>query len=96
MTLQPTIFDGIKGSQELDLTLRKLKDDVLEGKNTKFSLSSDGILKFKERLHVPEDSELKELDGGSFDSILHLSRHHENVQRLKGSFLVARDEARCS
>ena len=29
MTLQPTIFDGIKGSQELDSTLRKLKDDVL-------------------------------------------------------------------
>ena len=60
MTLHPTIFDGIKGSQELDLTLRKLKDDMLEGKNTEFCLSSDGILKFKERLCVPKDSELKE------------------------------------
>ena len=60
LSFQPTIFNGIKGSQELDLTLRKLKDDVLKGKNTEFSLSLDGILKFKERLCVPEDSELKE------------------------------------
>ena len=28
LTLQPTIFDGIKGSQDLDLTLVKLKKDM--------------------------------------------------------------------
>ncbi|KAL5566930.1 hypothetical protein UlMin_026241 [Ulmus minor] len=32
LTLQPTIFYGIKGSQELDSTLVKLKEEVREGK----------------------------------------------------------------
>ena len=32
LTLQPTIFDGIKGAQELDSQLLKLKEQVLEGK----------------------------------------------------------------
>ncbi|KAL5560227.1 hypothetical protein UlMin_036438 [Ulmus minor] len=32
LTLQPTIFDGIKGSQELDPTLVKLKEEMREGK----------------------------------------------------------------
>ena len=40
--------------------LRKLKDDVIEGRNTGFSLLLDGILKFKERLCVPEDLEIRE------------------------------------
>ncbi|KAL5564637.1 hypothetical protein UlMin_027801 [Ulmus minor] len=29
LTLQPTIFDGIKGAQGLDLALKKLKDEVI-------------------------------------------------------------------
>ena len=60
LTLQPTIFDGIKGSQELDPLLIKLKENVLEGKNTEFSISPDGILHFKGRLCIPDDSQLKE------------------------------------
>ncbi|KAL5557083.1 hypothetical protein UlMin_039319 [Ulmus minor] len=32
LTLQPTIFDGIKGSQELDPTLVKPKEEMREGK----------------------------------------------------------------
>ena len=60
MTLQPTTFDEIKESQELDPALRKLKDDVLEGKKIEFSLSSDGILKFKERLCASEHLKLRE------------------------------------
>ncbi|KAL5545327.1 hypothetical protein UlMin_009111 [Ulmus minor] len=59
LTLQPTIFDGIKGSQDLDLTLVKLKEDVRNGKNTEFQVSSDGVLHFKGRLCVPDDPELK-------------------------------------
>ncbi|KAL5574081.1 hypothetical protein UlMin_023678 [Ulmus minor] len=60
LTLQLTIFDGIKGSQELDLTLVKLMEEVQEGKNTEFQISSDGILLFKGRLCVPKDPELRE------------------------------------
>ncbi|KAL5556030.1 hypothetical protein UlMin_038266 [Ulmus minor] len=60
LTLQPTIFDGIKGSQELDPTLVKLKEEVQEGKNKEFQISSDGILHFKGRLCIPRDPELRE------------------------------------
>ncbi|KAL5546340.1 hypothetical protein UlMin_006027 [Ulmus minor] len=60
LTLQPTIFYGIKGSQELDPTLVKLKEEVREGKNNEFQISSDGILHFKGRLCIPKDPELRE------------------------------------
>ena len=60
LTLQPTIFDGIKGTQELDPQLLKLKEQVLEGKNVEFSVSTDRILHFKGRLCIPNDAQLKE------------------------------------
>ena len=60
LTLQPKIFDGIKGSQELDPPLLKLKEDVLEGRNIDFSVSQDEILHFKGRLCIPEDPKFKE------------------------------------
>ena len=47
LTLQLTIFEGIKEAQELDLALVRIRDEVLEGKNSAFSLSNDRILKFK-------------------------------------------------
>ncbi|KAL5550084.1 hypothetical protein UlMin_000260 [Ulmus minor] len=57
---KPTIFDGIKGSQELDPTLVRLKEDVREGRNKEFQIASEGILHFRGRLCVPEDPELRE------------------------------------
>ena len=54
------IFDGIKGAQELDPQLLKLKEQVLEGKNVEFIFSTDGILHFKGRLCIPSDAQLKE------------------------------------
>ncbi|KAL5571222.1 hypothetical protein UlMin_020819 [Ulmus minor] len=60
LTHQPTIFDGIKGSQELDPTLVKFKEEVRKGKNADFQISSNGILYFKGRLCIPKDSELRE------------------------------------
>ncbi|KAL5542140.1 hypothetical protein UlMin_009850 [Ulmus minor] len=59
LTLQPTIFDGIKGAQELDPQLLKLKEQVLEGKNVEFNVSTDGILHFKGRLCIPDDAQFK-------------------------------------
>ena len=44
------IFDGIKESQELDPLLIKLTEEVLEGKNTEFSVSPNSILHFKEQI----------------------------------------------
>ncbi|KAL5562756.1 hypothetical protein UlMin_032503 [Ulmus minor] len=60
LTLQPTIFYGIKGAQEFDLQLLKLKERVLEGKEAEFSVSTDGILHYKGRLCIPDDAEIKE------------------------------------
>ena len=60
LTLQSTILDGIKGSQELDPQLLKLKEQVQKGKNVEFSISSNVILHFKGRLCIPNDAQLKE------------------------------------
>ncbi|KAL5577068.1 hypothetical protein UlMin_018767 [Ulmus minor] len=60
LTLQPTIFDGIKGGQELYPSLLKIKEEVMEGKHTDFKVSTDGVLGFKRRLCVPADEELKQ------------------------------------
>ena len=49
----------MKGSQELDLTLIKLKKDVIEGKNIEFSVSSYCILHCRGRLCVPEHPKLR-------------------------------------
>ncbi|KAL5544913.1 hypothetical protein UlMin_008697 [Ulmus minor] len=60
LTLQPTIFDGIKVGQELDPSLLKIKEEVLEGKCTDFEVSTDRVLGFKGRLCVPANEELKQ------------------------------------
>jgi len=59
LTLQPMVFDGIKGTQELDPQLLKWKEQVLEGKNVEFSVTTDGILHYRGKLCIPNDAELK-------------------------------------
>ena len=44
LAIQPTIFEGMKGAQLLDPELMKIRDDILEGKESTFLLSEDGIL----------------------------------------------------
>ena len=59
LTIQPTIFDGMKGSQALDPELGKIKEEILEGKESTFSLSEDGILHLDGRLCIPDDESIK-------------------------------------
>ena len=59
LTLQPTIFEGIQGPQELDLELHQIREVVKEGTNTEFSLSTDGVLNCRGRLCIPNDEELR-------------------------------------
>ncbi|KAL5578005.1 hypothetical protein UlMin_019704 [Ulmus minor] len=54
------IFDGIKGAQELDPQLMRLKERVLEGKDADFSVSTYGILHCKGRLCIPDDAQFKD------------------------------------
>ena len=58
LTLEPTIFEGIQGVQELDPKLQRIRESVKEGTNTEFSLLSNGVSNFKDRLCVPNDEEL--------------------------------------
>ena len=60
LSLQPTILDRIKGSQELEPSLLKLKEQVQEGKNAEFNVSLDGVLHFKGRLCISNDAQLME------------------------------------
>ena len=58
LILQPTIFEGIQGAQELDPVLHRIWEEVKEGLNTEFSLTSNGVLSLKGRLCIPNDKEL--------------------------------------
>ncbi|KAL5544968.1 hypothetical protein UlMin_008752 [Ulmus minor] len=55
-----TVMSILKGAQELDPQLLKLKEQVLEGKNVEFSVSTGGILHFKGRLCIPDNAQIKE------------------------------------
>ncbi|GMN62980.1 hypothetical protein TIFTF001_032062 [Ficus carica] len=53
LTFQPTILDGMKERQEADASLLKTRNEVLEGKESDFNISDDGILYQKDRLCIP-------------------------------------------
>ena len=55
LTLQPTILGEIKETQELDPSLVRIRKEVMEGKETNFGVSDEGILHFKGRLCVPRN-----------------------------------------
>ena len=59
MSLKPTLLEKIKEHQFSDLYLSRVKEEVESGKRTDFVLSSEGILKFKDRLCVPDVSDLR-------------------------------------
>ena len=59
LTFQPTILDGMKERQEKDASLLRTKNEVLEGKESDFVISDEGILYRKRRLCIPNEEELK-------------------------------------
>ena len=59
LTIQPTIFDGMKGAQALDPELVHIIERIREGKETTFTLSEDGILHLEGRLCVPNDVDIR-------------------------------------
>ena len=59
LTLQPTIFEGMRGAQELDPDLVRIRETVENDTNTEFSISSDGILNLKGRICIPNNEELR-------------------------------------
>ena len=59
LTFQPTILDGMKERQEKDASLLRTKNEVLEGKESDFVISDEGVLYRKRRLCIPNEEELK-------------------------------------
>ena len=59
LILQPTIMEGMRGAQELDPDLVRIRETVESGTNTEFSISTDGILNLKGRICIPNDEELR-------------------------------------
>jgi hypothetical protein len=57
--VQPTLIERIKLSQSGDSQLVKIMDEVQSGKKPMFNISDDGVLKFENRLCVPNDPSIK-------------------------------------
>ena len=59
LTIQPTLFEGIKEVQLTDLELVKIREGLKEDKESRFSLSKGEILYMDGRLCIPNDNELR-------------------------------------
>ena len=59
LTIQPTLIEKIKSSQVDDAQIVKIIEEVQEGKRPGFNVSNDGVLRFGNRLCVPNDFALK-------------------------------------
>ena len=57
--VQPNLVGRIKALQKNDLNLVQLMEDVKKGSKPDFVLSDDGVLRFRTRLCVPDDGDLR-------------------------------------
>ena len=57
--VQPNLVGRIKALQKNDLNLVQLMEDVKKGSKLDFVLSDDGVLRFRTRLCVPNDGDLR-------------------------------------
>ena len=59
MTLESTLLEKIKHGQKEDLELIRHKESVESGKKSDFSISADGVIRFQDRLCVPNEEALR-------------------------------------
>ena len=59
MTLKSDLFERIKEAQRRDPDISRLKDNALEGQESKFSLAENDVLFFDGRICVPNENELR-------------------------------------
>ncbi|KAF5458404.1 hypothetical protein F2P56_022433, partial [Juglans regia] len=59
LIVQPTLIDRIKAAQQVDLGLVKLVEEVGNGDKSDFRVFEDGVLRFRCRLCMLADEELK-------------------------------------
>ncbi|KAK6145485.1 hypothetical protein DH2020_022305 [Rehmannia glutinosa] len=60
LTLRPTLLDRIQQEQQGDGYYAKVKNDIASGAPSDFKISESGVLRFKERLYVPNRDNLRE------------------------------------
>ncbi|XP_022868611.1 uncharacterized protein LOC111388159 [Olea europaea var. sylvestris] len=58
--VKPTLIDTVRETQNQDLVLSKLKEEISKGKHTDYIIRDDKALVMGNRLCVPDDSKLKE------------------------------------
>ena len=56
----PILLSGVKEAQEQDETLKKHRDKALKGELPGYTLGSDGILRYQDRVFLPRNLEIKE------------------------------------
>ena len=56
LSVQPTLINKTKAAQSGDPQLLKIMEQVCGGSRLDFNISNDGVLRFRNRLCVPNDS----------------------------------------
>ncbi|KAJ0017061.1 hypothetical protein Pint_11850 [Pistacia integerrima] len=96
--VRPNIVDKIRGMQELDPQLEKLKSEVSNGSRTDFWIGSNGTLMLGNRMCVPNQKELKReiLEEAHSSKICSAPREYQDVSDSPRALLVVGYEERNS
>ncbi|KAJ3704277.1 hypothetical protein LUZ61_007982 [Rhynchospora tenuis] len=60
LVVKPTLLDEIKEAQKEDAHLEKVRAIAQSGQETPFQVGEDGVLKFRNRICVPDKQEIKD------------------------------------
>ena len=59
LTLQPTLIGKIKDGQATDPYSEKIRLQLEAGKRPEIQISNDGVIRYKDRLYVPDNDEIR-------------------------------------
>ena len=59
LTLQPTLIGKIKEGQAMDSYSEKIRLQLEAGKRPEIQISNDGVIRYKDRLYVPDNNEIR-------------------------------------
>jgi hypothetical protein len=61
LTLEPTLMEQIRTAQLSDNEITRIHEEVEKGVQLDFHVAGDGMLKFRNRVCIPNDAELKKV-----------------------------------
>jgi hypothetical protein len=59
VNVQPRLHDQLRNAQQQDLKCQKFREGVESGRDSPFQVDNEGILRFGDRICVPDDLELR-------------------------------------